>query len=122
MLLPGMTTLSDDLNRKLEKRLRRAERQNTVVVRAAWLSEANPPAVKMFCEPITRDHCDAVQGLRCITEGLIKYGFLHSFVDCLAEKIDSLFNAQPELDPDIMEKFMIVSSVMIGCSSESIKD
>ena len=106
---PSLNTMSNDLNLTLDEQLPTAERQNTMVVRAIWVSEENPSTHQMFCEHINRLQCAFIQGLKCTTEQFIGYLFLHSSLNCLAEKIDSHFNAQSELHPDIKKKFTIVT-------------
>lgn len=97
---PALKVLSDDLNQKLDKMLLSTERQNTVVVRAVWVSEANLSSIQMFCEHVNRPQYAFVQSLRCTTEEFIRYSFFYSSLNRLAEKIDSHFNAQPELYPN----------------------
>ena len=45
MFFPALKALSDNLNRTLDEQLLGADRQNTVVVRAAWVSEADSAAI-----------------------------------------------------------------------------
>jgi hypothetical protein len=120
-IFPRLKVLSEDLNRTLDEQLSSAERQNTMVVRAAWVSDSENPSIHhMFCEHINRPQCTLIKGLKCTTEEFIRYLFLYSSLNRLSEKIDSHFNAQAELHPDIKKKFTIVRP-MISCSTKLIK-
>lgn len=105
-----LNRVSNDLNLTLDEQIPTTERHNTIVVCAIWVSKENPLTHEMFCEHLNHLQCVFIQGLKCTTEQFIGYLFLHSLLNCLAEKTDRCFNMQSELHLDIKKKFIIVIS------------